>query len=163
MAGHWIAAIGQENLYYLSIIDMSLAKWSLTGHWITTTGWENMWVFLLGRICGHFYYTSMTYMPLVKCRCQGIESQLQDRGIYGYLYHISMRDMSLAKCPMAAQIAKFMGPTWGPPGSCGPQVAPWTLLSGREGIESQPQSRGLWARQRKRWTGGKVSLLAILT
>ena len=32
------------------------------------------------------------------------------------------------------QIAKFMGPTWGPPGSCRPQVgpmlAPWHLLSG---------------------------------
>ena len=34
----------------------------------------------------------------------------------------------------ASQIAKFMGPTWGPPGSCRPQVgpalAPWTFLSG---------------------------------
>ena len=33
------------------------------------------------------------------------------------------------------QIAKFMGPTWGPPGSCrpqmGPKLAPWTLLSGK--------------------------------
>ena len=32
------------------------------------------------------------------------------------------------------QIAKFIGPTWGPPGSCRPQLgpilAPWTLLSG---------------------------------
>ena len=32
------------------------------------------------------------------------------------------------------QITKFMGPTWGPPGSCWPQMdpmlAPWTLLSG---------------------------------
>ena len=32
------------------------------------------------------------------------------------------------------QIAKFKGPTWGPPGSCrpqmGPMLAPWTLLSG---------------------------------
>ena len=31
------------------------------------------------------------------------------------------------------QIAKFMGPTWGPPGSCqpqmGPMLAPWNLLS----------------------------------
>ena len=31
-------------------------------------------------------------------------------------------------------IARFMGPTWGPPGSCQPRVdpmlAPWTLLSG---------------------------------
>ena len=33
-----------------------------------------------------------------------------------------------------SQIATFMGPTWGPPGSCrpqmGPMLAPWTLLSG---------------------------------
>ena len=33
-----------------------------------------------------------------------------------------------------SEIAKFMGPTWGPPGSCrsqmGPVLAPWTLLSG---------------------------------
>ena len=36
--------------------------------------------------------------------------------------------------PCASQIARFMGPPWGPPGSCRPQVgpmlAPWTLLSG---------------------------------
>ena len=34
----------------------------------------------------------------------------------------------------APRIARFMGPTWGPPGSCRPQMgpilAPWTLLSG---------------------------------
>ena len=33
-----------------------------------------------------------------------------------------------------AQIARFMGPAWGPPGSCrsqmGSMLAPWTLLSG---------------------------------
>ena len=36
--------------------------------------------------------------------------------------------------PVLTQIAKFMGKTWGPPGSCrpqmGPMLAPWTLLSG---------------------------------
>ena len=36
--------------------------------------------------------------------------------------------------PGNSKIAKFMGPTWGPPGSCrpqmGPMLAPWTLLSG---------------------------------
>ena len=35
---------------------------------------------------------------------------------------------------MTTQIARFMGPTWGPPGSCwpqmGPMLAPWTSLSG---------------------------------
>ena len=38
------------------------------------------------------------------------------------------------------QIAKFMGPTWGPPGPCrpqmGPMLAPWTLLSGKLGGEN---------------------------
>ena len=37
---------------------------------------------------------------------------------------------------MGSQIARFMGPTWGPHGSCrphvGPMLAPWTLLSGFE-------------------------------
>ena len=37
-------------------------------------------------------------------------------------------------CAMWTQIAKLMGPTWGPPGSCrpqmGPMLAPRTLLSG---------------------------------
>ena len=36
--------------------------------------------------------------------------------------------------PFHTQIAKFIGPTWGPPGSCrpqmGPMLVPWTLLSG---------------------------------
>ena len=35
---------------------------------------------------------------------------------------------------LSSQIAKFVGPTWGPPGSCwpqmGPMLTPWTLLSG---------------------------------
>ena len=37
--------------------------------------------------------------------------------------------------PIPTQIAKFMGPTWGPPGSrwhqMGPMLALWTLLSGQ--------------------------------
>ena len=36
--------------------------------------------------------------------------------------------------PSLSQMWKFMGPTWGPPGSCrlpvSPMLAPWTLLSG---------------------------------
>ena len=39
------------------------------------------------------------------------------------------------------QIAKFMGPIWGPPGSCrpqmGPMLAPWALLSGQHTRASQ--------------------------
>ena len=40
------------------------------------------------------------------------------------------------------QIARFMQPTWGPPGSCrpqlGPMLAPWTLLSGFSSHEVKP-------------------------
>ena len=44
---------------------------------------------------------------------------------------------SLCCVHTCTQIAKFMGRTWGPPGSCRPQMgpilAPWTLLSGWTG------------------------------
>ena len=50
---------------------------------------------------------------------------------------------------MPSQIAKFMGPTWGPHGSCrsqmGPMWAPWTLLSGLI-----PEAPNHYLRQR--WT-----------
>ena len=47
---------------------------------------------------------------------------------------IKNRWICLAYIIPISQITKFMGPTWGPPGSCrpqiGPMLAPWTLLSG---------------------------------
>ena len=49
-------------------------------------------------------------------------------------YHVAI-NTNLTFKEKATQIAKFMGPTWGPPGSCrpqmGPMLAPWTLLSGQ--------------------------------
>ena len=43
--------------------------------------------------------------------------------------------------PVCSQITKFMGPTWGPPGFCrpqmGPMLAPWTLLSGFSHLSCQ--------------------------
>ena len=42
---------------------------------------------------------------------------------------------AITRVRMVTQISRFMGPTWGPPGSCrpqmGPMVAPWTLISGQ--------------------------------
>ena len=49
---------------------------------------------------------------------------------------IDMTVSTPQQCAQAVftQITRFMGPTWGPPGSCrpqmGPMLAPWTLLSG---------------------------------
>ena len=42
------------------------------------------------------------------------------------------------------QIARFMGPTWGPAGSCrpqmGPTLAPWILLSGNKSLAIYEES-----------------------
>ena len=50
--------------------------------------------------------------------------------IYIFYLHCNLY-MIIDNC---TQIAKFMGPTWGPPGSCRPQMGPmlaaWTLLLG---------------------------------
>ena len=41
---------------------------------------------------------------------------------------------------MTSLIKKYMGPTWGPPGSCrpqmGPMLSPWTLLFGMETLST---------------------------
>ena len=50
------------------------------------------------------------------------------------ILHQTKPKYSDAQTLWTSQIAKFMGPTWGTPGSCrpqmGPMLAPWTLLSG---------------------------------
>ena len=80
-------------------------------------------------------------------------------------------DLANAKSAMAlvmnSQIAKFMGPTWGPPGSCrpqmGPMLAPWTLLCGlvssrntsSDAVDQVPyyiwRTKGLWVTKGGRW------------
>ena len=58
--------------------------------------------------------------------------------------------------PIAAQIAKFMGPTWGPPGFCrpqmGPMLAPLTLLSGS-------RCYGKWHQSIHNWRDGIEGLI----
>ena len=57
-------------------------------------------------------------------------------GISGSICHLDVLrfDMSVFQL-LLIQTAKFMEPTWGPSGSCrpqiGPMLAPWTLLSGK--------------------------------
>ena len=44
--------------------------------------------------------------------------------------HKITRPVNLESIVVAEQIARFMGPTWGPPVSCRPHVGPMSLLSG---------------------------------
>ena len=49
-------------------------------------------------------------------------------------WHFNSRVTALSVQQSTALIARFMGPTWGPPGAdrtqVGPMLAPWTMLSG---------------------------------
>ena len=87
------------------------------------------------------FMTSQThYLYQSYCR-----TDMEKKGWAGYYRGTANRPASQipqCTCPISynaplfkvPQIAKFMGPTWGPPGSCrpemGPVLAPWALLSG---------------------------------
>ena len=67
------------------------------------------------------------------CHMRSTKFQLIESHSYKY---ITVTTIWIECCISRAesQISKFMGPTWGPPGSfrpqMGPMLAPWTLLSG---------------------------------
>ena len=62
------------------------------------------------------------------------ESPYTER-LYSFRVHVCGTISRLWYCGKQTQIAKFMGPTWGPTGPCRPQMgpmsAPWTLLLGQ--------------------------------
>ena len=93
-------------------------------------------------IIGNTTYTSGCCYGNLWCR-QGWQSWYRDNSqvLVGRSWHslvsimtvIRVDDFVVLGSIRGSQIAKFMGPTWGPPGSCWPQMgpilAPWTLLS----------------------------------
>ena len=81
-----------------------------------------IFVLLLKR---QYHYKSMRYISKFRRHCfTGIDGIFWEANIHRH------------KCSfyIPAKIAKFMGQTWGQPGSCrpqmGPMLAPWTLLPG---------------------------------
>ena len=70
--------------------------------------------------------------------CSSIKHCEMEPGINFIASELSLPDCGSTRGKLFAsqttsQIARLMGPTWGPPGSCqpqmGPMLAPWTLLS----------------------------------
>ena len=76
----------------------------------------------MNRDTAYKFASLAIWMYIVRAANEHIQPG-QRQVIYGSIVYI-----------ITAQIAKFMGQTWGPPGSCrpqtGPMSAPWTLLSG---------------------------------
>ena len=106
--------------------------------WMWTDGHGWHWWLPKGRTNILEYLAGPCF--IIKCRLAITESHCENkttlRSSYRHLYiETALVLIPLYSCcNMPSQIAKFMGPTWGQPGSCRPQMcpmlAPWTLLSG---------------------------------
>ena len=84
--------------------------------------------------CINFYNMYHTICTLIiSYRCDHTKRVICVRVIYLPIFFM-VASLALYRLWLPPQIAKFMGPTWGPPGSCRPQMGPmlasWTLLSG---------------------------------
>ena len=78
-------------------------------------------------------YVSLKQRPSVNIRTRCRWSKVFIRNVRSDIARYRLIFVLIKGATQPTQIAKFMGPTWGPPGSCrsqmGPMLAPWTLLS----------------------------------
>ena len=65
---------------------------------------------------------TVPHHPLQKLSCEAVFFTYQKQQI-----NVLIRFKDIMPC--IPKIAKFMGQTWGPPGSCGPQMGPMYLVS----------------------------------
>ena len=79
--------------------------------------WEEHYIYLHISSCHHWYSAGILKPSIV-----------ENKDHLGWPIHYH------GGATMTTQISKFMRPTWGPPGSCqpqmGPTLSPWPLLSG---------------------------------
>ena len=104
----------------------------------------------------------------------GVNWTLPNMGLY---LKVSKRVIAAPICPVVkqmmaclmivAQIARLMGPTWGPSGAdrtqVGPILAPWTLLSGSCYVTHQNQSGDVLATDRHKsiaWLATAIGIMA---
>ena len=96
---------------------------------LVTSKRKNKYTWIFSRALFHY----KCHLAITESHC---ENKTTLRSSYRHLYiETALVLIPLYSCcNMPSQIAKFMGPTWGQPGSCRPQMcpmlAPWTLLSG---------------------------------
>ena len=111
-----------QYIVMLIVIPCALSRFFIMWYHMACLYEQNLYIF--------FQIKQMLFLPnLVWCCDMATVIWVQLANvIFCYLIALSLNQWWIT------QIAKFMRPTWGPPGSCRPQMgpilAPWTLLSG---------------------------------
>ena len=82
-----------------------------------------------------FYEISMFFVINAQNDSENIMNlKMSSAKLWLFCLNLNMLHMQSLPTICDNQMARLMGPTWGPPGSCrpqmGPMLAPWTLLSG---------------------------------
>ena len=100
--------------------------------------WTNAGILLIGPLRANF---SEILMEIYIFSFKENAFELVVRNLAAILFrsqcvnNSTMDTLDQHQAQRTSLIARFMGPTWGPPGSCrpqaGPMLAPWILLSGR--------------------------------
>ena len=111
--------------------------------WHHSTAWNLIYsnILILKSYFSHnatYYYTLSLHWHVPLVTDVGISWTVTTMLVPYHLHHVTATQRKFG-CPwtilrLSTQIAKFMGPTWGPPGAdrtqVGPMLAPWNLLSG---------------------------------
>ena len=98
---------------------------------ITRNCFPHHWPYL----CGIHHVTSLCWYWRILDPSQMVLPQpLRPIVVLPVAFAVGHAAPTARNCPVPFQIARFMRPTWGPPGAdrtqMGPMLAPWTLLSG---------------------------------
>ena len=138
-----------------------------SGSWWTNSNeiWINAGISSLNKV--HLKRSSTKWRPFYLCfnvlRCRkscfhsNCAMRLHFTVSFCHMYNAILQVLFLVErninsyLPNRSQIAKFMGSTWGPPGSCRPHMNPmlakWTLLScvpALHQVQQQYFRRGVW-------------------
>ena len=145
----WTKSLRLTCLFLLSGDKLFKQKYTPRYHWTTNRTcvkmglgmWKSTFITIVKSHCLLFWNDCKQSCPMAQIINKAEVKLYSLRIIYGIrcqiklaqymqVYHTRQGKMWAR---LIAQIAKFMGPTWAPPGPCrhqiGPILAPWTLLS----------------------------------
>ena len=138
--GHVFNCIITELLYCIETVVLQICLQGAILSFIGFLKYKFGWWIPANPWPSNRKYSNLTYQgsPMMWTRRQIFRSDLHSTFNWR-LKHSKTNTIGLTyQGLISSHIAKFMGPTWGQPGSyrpqMGPMLAPWTLLSGMQYI-----------------------------